>query len=132
MFSKKRSVGGTAQTGVQQPDTPSDEQVSLFGEFAVTVMTLSKVGDEQVDKGIVELCRHQQTDLVHITAVDAVLVNQQAPWGFQRPNPLTGNVPGGFWRGRLRTDIFQQGFDSFGRPVHFQKPAGSWSMTMGQ
>jgi hypothetical protein len=66
-------VGGTAQTGVQQPDTPSDEPVSLSGEFAVVVVPLGKIGDKQVDKGIVELCRYQQPGLVHITAIDPVL-----------------------------------------------------------
>jgi hypothetical protein len=123
-FRNTRLVGGAAQTGVQQPDTPADEPVSPFGEFAVAAVTLGEIGDEQVDESVVELCRHQQADLIHIAAVDPVLVNQQAPRGLQRPYPLAGSLPVGFRRRLFRTNIIKQGFDSFGRPVHFQEPAG--------
>jgi hypothetical protein len=44
----------------------------LCGKFAVAIVPLGMIGYEQVDKGIVELCRHQQADLVHITAIHFV------------------------------------------------------------
>jgi len=68
--------------------------------LAVSAVALGQIGNEQIDKRVIELRGDQQSDFLDTPVFDKVFMNQKSPRRFQGADALPGDRPVRFrWGG---------------------------------